>query len=295
MASLVRLLPWLLDPRVPWAAVGVFARGLASVGLEAACLLSLPIGHALAAAAFSDRGETLACLLIGASPSSLLARLWPLWLSVALLGGGASLAWGREHASPGRALSALIEAARAGCDAQSRPVSDVPGTGASWICFHGESPRLVALSGGAVVQAESASLSDDLARIEVRALRVALRGSPSLRIEAHHASIRGAAPFARASQVPPWTRALAGMTASILGAYGCALVLLSARDTCRVVALILGVGAGLVPLWLLGLLDRHDAGLLLHLTLPGAAMLPTAAYVTLSAIARRTRRSTPAP
>jgi hypothetical protein len=323
VSSSVRLLPWLLDPRVPWAATAVFARGLFSVGLETACYLALPLGHALAASAFNDRGEGLACQLAGAAPSGLAARLLPLSLAIALLGGCASLAWGGETARPGRALGELVEAARGACDAERRPVADVPGTGASWLCFHEEPPLLATLSGdGALATAREVRVSDDLAEVRLDGLRLSLRGPPELHIEVGEARVTGTDPLARSAHAafpggaPPWLRALSGSLASLLGALACTAALLRSLDARRLVALALGAASGLGPLWLLGALDRAAGALaslppgsapllhralpsahllpllpLLHLSVPLAALAPSLAYLALRAAGGRAARA----
>ncbi|HEY5241342.1 MAG TPA: hypothetical protein VIJ22_07750, partial [Polyangiaceae bacterium] len=52
VAGAVRLMPWLLDPAVPWRVAAPFARGLAAVAFEAALLVGWPVGWALAACRF---------------------------------------------------------------------------------------------------------------------------------------------------------------------------------------------------------------------------------------------------
>src|SRR5437660_175150 len=67
-AGAVRILPWVLDPSVPMRVALPFARGVAELAIEAAILVGWPIGWALAAHRFAERGEARAMMLLGESP-----------------------------------------------------------------------------------------------------------------------------------------------------------------------------------------------------------------------------------
>ena len=46
VGAAVRLLPWVLDPSIPWATLAPFARSLLAVAVEAAVLTGWPVGWA---------------------------------------------------------------------------------------------------------------------------------------------------------------------------------------------------------------------------------------------------------
>src|ERR1700735_3637076 len=84
LAGAVRLMPWLLDPAVPWRVAAPFARGLAAVALEAALLVWWPVGWALAACRFVENGEARVLLTLGERPARTASRLAPQGLALAL-------------------------------------------------------------------------------------------------------------------------------------------------------------------------------------------------------------------
>src|ERR1700677_3784659 len=71
----VRILPWLLDPRVPWRMALPFGRAVASVALEAAVLVGWPVGWALAAFVLVEGGEARVLAMLGERPARTTARL----------------------------------------------------------------------------------------------------------------------------------------------------------------------------------------------------------------------------
>src|SRR5580692_2034193 len=77
LAGAVRVLPWLLDPAVPWRVAQPFARGLAAIAIEAALLVGWPIGWALACFRFVERGEARVLQTLGQPPLETVARLLP--------------------------------------------------------------------------------------------------------------------------------------------------------------------------------------------------------------------------
>ena len=121
LAGAVRVLPWLLDPAVPWRVAQPFARGLAAVSLEAALLVGWPIGWALACFRFVERGEARVLQTLGQPPHETVARLMPggAPLALALAGGRARLRERRERSRPRRRRISSAQA-RASCEAARR-------------------------------------------------------------------------------------------------------------------------------------------------------------------------------
>lgn len=240
VGAAVRLLPWVLDPTIPWSVLAPFARSLAAIAVEAAILTGWPVGWALAAARLVERGEAGVLASVGEAPTQTVSRLLPqAALFVAVLG-ITSAVLGRDAAAPGRIVRALIDEGRAACvqqSARSAPATHaVPFVAATWICTPG-APRLVGRApiGGVVFTASGARVSDDLRRIDLDDARLALgattksEGSLTFRVEVGTLTLRGLAPWAQASSVPPLLRAVVVTTSGLLGASAAVLALLKLR------------------------------------------------------------------
>lgn len=259
VSASVRLLPWVLDPRVARETLAPFAKSLLVIAFEVALLTGWPLGWALAAARLVDRGEARALASLGESPGRTAARLLPQGLLFAALLGLASFSLGRTSAAPGQVVDALLHEGRAACARAETPTtSSVPFVSATWLCGAGNEPRLVGRSplGGIVFTAGGASVSDDLRRIELSDARVSV-GPTEARVRLHVGTLtlRGLAPFTVASPLAPWARALV-LVLSGAGAGTAAVVMLlrglrdlplrrqegraAARRTGVVVAAVLG-------------------------------------------------------
>ncbi len=255
-AGLVRVLPWLLDGRVGWATTGVFARGIAALTVEVTAAVALPLGAALAAASFSDRGEGLACQLAGARPVGLVARCWPTGLLVAALGALGGQVGARSLARPGELVTELLGAARTGCE-QGRAVSEVPELGVSWLCGGGgarDAWLAVPLSSAAVVQARGVRIASDAQGVVLSEARVSLRGPPGSEVEVDEMSLAGLPRPWPGASVPRGLRGLT-MVAALTGALAAATALLAAGEGRRTVAVGLGLAAAAGSLALRGEVD----------------------------------------
>jgi len=240
VGAAVRLLPWVLDPTIPWAVLAPFARSLAAIAVEAAILTGWPVGWALAAARLVERGEAGVLASVGEAPTQTVSRLLPqAALFVAVLG-ITSAVLGRDAAAPGRIVRALIDEGRAACvqeSARSAPATHaVPFVAATWICVPG-APRLVGRApiGGVVFTATGARVSDDLRRIDLDDARLAVgastkgEGSLTFRVKVGTLTLRGLAPWAQASSVPPLLRAVVVTASGLLAASAAVLALLKLR------------------------------------------------------------------
>lgn len=322
VGAAVRLLPWVLDPSIPWATLAPFARSLLAVAVEAALLTGWPVGWALAAARLVERGEARVLASLGERPSQTLFRLAPqAALFVALLS-FTSVALGRDAAAPGRIVGALLAEGRAACapstearvnaGANARPRRSPPAThavpfvAATWLCAPG-GPRLVGRTpiGGLVFTATDARVSDDLRRIDLDDARLALAGSTksegalTFRVHVGTLTLKGLAPFAQASSLPPWLRALV-VTASGLAAASAAvfaLLELRRRRVGTVAAVAIGAAGPLAALGALRGLELRipevasGGWLFAFLLVPIAAVLAVAAAAAVAAllpVARRT-------
>ncbi len=308
----VRLLPWVLNPSIPWATLAPFARSLLAVSLEAAVLTGWPVGWALAAARLVERGEARVLASLGERPSQTLFRLAPqAALFVAMLA-FTSVALGRDAAAPGRIVGALLAEGRDACATTPEGTHAVPFVAATWLCAP-NGARLVGRTpiGGLVFTATDAHVSDDLRRIDLEDARLAVAGSTragksgkdeeslTFRVHVGTLTLRGLAPFAQASSLPPWLRALVVTVSGLAAASAAVFALLELRR--RRVGTVAAVAIGAAgPLAALGALRGLElripevasgAWLLAFLLVPIAAVLAVAATATLAAllpVARRT-------
>ena len=309
VGAAVRLLPWVLDPTIPWATLAPFARSLLAVAVEAAVLTGWPVGWALAAARLVERGEARVLASLGERPSHTLLRLAPQAAVFVALLAFTSVALGRDAAAPGRIVGALLAEGRAACDVpvEAPATHAVPFVSATWLCAQGSAPRLAGRTpiGGLLFTATGASVSDDLRRIDLDDARLAVatttKDEPNLtfRVHVRTLTLRGLAPFAQASSLPPWLRALVVTTSGLAAASAAVFALLELRR--RRVGTVAAVAIGAAgPLAALGALrglelrvpEVASGGWLFAFVLvPIAAVLAVAAAAALAAllpVARRT-------
>ncbi len=293
VAGAVRLLPWLLDPSVPWRVAAPFARGLASVAFEAALLVGWPVGWALACCRFVERGEARVLLTLGESPASTVRRLAPQGFFLALALAAVALVYGSDASAPGRVATELVAQARAACAQVEAPKTyAIPFTDMTWLCAPDRAPRLVGAApgglAGAVLTARGARIAGDFRAIELDGAQVLLAPrapgadtASSVNVRVETLSLHGMAPWASASSLPAWLRAvLLAVTAwsvSSLSAYG----VLRRATRSRLGAVAIGAAGPLAALGLLRLLERADARPLAFLLVPPVAVLGCAAVTAL--------------
>jgi hypothetical protein len=170
---------------------------------------------------------------------------------LAALGAGAGLLASAEAAHPDATVHAWISAARASCGPQ-RPVSEVPGLGASWLCAPNASPWLVLTPAeGLVVQARQVTVEQG-GRWRLADSRWSLRGPPEVDLQATEASL--------AAGSASWTRRAPRRwlaPGALLGAWLLGGALLATLEGRRWVAVALGSACAGV---LLSLQGAADAG-----------------------------------
>ena len=293
IAGLVRLLPWLLDPNVPWRVAVPFARSVAEVVLEAALLVGWPLGWSLAAYRFADRGEARVLMLLGESPWRTAIALWRSALPFVLALGVVSVAGARDAGAPGRVAQQLVTEGRRSCAAAAEPSTfAVPFVAATWLCAPGHAPRLYGHGPGGLAAAsftaKDAIISGDMRRIELddARLELPLKAFP-VDVHVDTLVLRGMSPWAHASNVPPWFRAWIVVAAAALAA----LVGLQAglRRLARgpIAAVAVGVAGPLAALGLMRAMERADTPLGGYLLLPlFAATVPAAVAIGVRRFAR---------
>jgi hypothetical protein len=280
VAGAVRLLPWLIDPSVPWAVAAPFARGLAAVTLEAALFLGWPVGCSLACFRLVERGEARVLQALGERPARTVARLAPPALTLVLALGAVALVYGSDANAPGRVATELVARARASCQTVRRPKTyAIPFTQMTWLCAPGRQPRLVGSALGtmssAVITAKDARIAGDFRVLELDDARLLFPGE---------------APWAHASTLPALLRAvLFALSAGIASCLAAAFVLRGAAST-RLGALTLGAVGPLAALELVRVLERADAAPVAFVLVPvacAAAVVVTAGLLSRLRLPRR--------
>jgi hypothetical protein len=281
LAGAVRVLPWLLDPAVPWPVAAPFARGLAAVAIEAALVVGWPIGWTLACHRLVETGEARVLQALGEPPHATVARLVPQGVALAVALGAVSLVYGSDASAPGRVATELVSRARASCQAARAPTTyAVPFTGLTWLCAPDREPRLVGAAPGgffaAVLTASDARIAGDFRAAELDDARVLLPGAGApATIHVGLLSLHGMAPWAHAATLSAKLRAaVLALTAWLAASLAAYVALQPGRAVAtRTAALALGAAGPLAALGLMRLLERRGAAPLSFTLVPlaGAA------------------------
>ena len=280
----MRVLPWLLDPLVPWRVAVPFGRAVASVAVEAAVLVGWPVGWALATFALCERGEARVLATLGERPLRTTSRLFPMALLFGAIVGAASLAGGRDASEPGPGLYDLRRPGPASCAGARAPRAfDGPYVGAAWLCgaapggqplLAGRPPFASAGERSLLYTARSIDVTPDARRIELDGASLATRAST---LRAAHAVFL-LPTFVRASSLPAEWRAVflaaAGVTSGLIAVW--ILLLMEERGLghWRLHAIALGAAGPVACLALLHALERAERYVKLC---PVYASLPIAA------------------
>jgi hypothetical protein len=264
LAGAVRLLPWLLEPQVPWRVAVPFARGLAALALESALAVGWPIGWALACVRAVESGEARVLQTLGEPPAATIKRLGLQGAALGLALATVAVVCASDANAPGRVVTELVVRARAACALARGPATYVvPFTGMTWLCAPDREPRLVGTlpgrKGAAVATASGARISGDFRAIELDDARVQLLGDPPISVHAGTVAMHGMAPWAHASTLPPVQRAilvaLSAWSAASVAAWG--ILRRAVRGRGR--AIVLGAAGPLAALGVLRSLERADA------------------------------------
>jgi hypothetical protein len=265
VAASVRVLPWLLDPSLPVGVAMPFAKSLLTIALEAAILTGWPVGWSIAMQRLADRGESRVFALLGESPRVTMSRLLPQGASLFALLFSVSYLGGLEAGEPGRVVNDLVAKSRSACERANAPVVyAVPFADVAWLCGTEGGPRLLGHppggfptgAGGATFTAARAQVSGDLSRVDLQDARIA---AGPLRAHVSTLRIRGLVPFAHASGLPPFLRALVVASSAAISAVLSGIAMLGVRvrgGWGRLYAGGLGVVGPLVALFLLRTLEQ---------------------------------------
>ena len=277
VAGSVRVLPWLLEPSVPLRVAIPFARGLAELAVEAAILLGWPLGFALAAHRFADRGDARVLSLLGEPPVRSALRVWPATLPFAALLALVSFFGGRDAGAPGRVAQDLVAQGRVACEAATeRSARTIPFVGATWLCAPSEPPLLYGHApgglGSTVYTAHNLTIAGDMRRVDLDDAHL-LFGD--IRLEVKAMTLRGLSPWAQSSSLPPLLRAVLLLLAALASTFAATEAALRRTARGPVGALWLGAAGPLATLFALRGLDRLDAHAPSYLLLPVAALVAT--------------------
>jgi hypothetical protein len=236
IGATIRLLPWVLDPTIGRSTLAPFAKSLLAVALEAALMIGWPVGWALVTQRLVDRGEARVLATLGERPARTILRLFPQGVVLGMVLVFASALLGREAVAPGRVVNALLAEGRASC--APGETHGIPFVSVTWLCPPGTAadtePRLVGRApiGNVIFTAQGATVSDDLRRIDLAGARLSLptgMEATQVRVRVGSLVLRGLAPWARASALPPLLRAVVVTVSSFLAGCASAAAILRAR------------------------------------------------------------------
>jgi hypothetical protein len=261
-AGAVRILPWVLDPSVPMRVALPFARGVGELAIEAAILVGWPLGWALAAHKFAERGEARAMMLLGESPIRATLLQWRSGAPLALVLAIASVMGARDAGAPGIMAEELIAQGRAACqNAKSASTYAVPFVDATWLCRPGEEPILYGSGPGALhaiaFTAKNAHVAGDMRRFELDDARFSMQ-SLDARIHANHVVLHGMSPWTHASNVPPLERALVVVLTAALAALVAMFAALTRLAHGTLASIGVAVAGPLAALGVMRAFDRAD-------------------------------------
>lgn len=295
IAGAVRILPWLLDPNVPARVALPFARGVAELAIEAAVLVGWPLGWALAAHRFAERGEARAMMLLGESPAKAALAQWRSAIPAAFVLAIASALGAMDASAPGRMAQDLITQGRDACAHVVTPSTySVPFVDATWLCTPGSPPRLYGASPGplhaVVFTATDARIAGDMRRIELDDARFSWPSKAfPIDVHAKEVVLRGLSPWAHASNVPAPLRAFivvaAAAAAALLAAHACLTRM--ARGTFA--AVLVGVSGPVAALGLMRAMERAGAPVAAYLVTPIVAAIAVSMAALLAVTLRRPR------
>jgi hypothetical protein len=284
-AGVVRLLPWLSSPDVPFLVALPFARALMAVAVETAVLVGLPVGSALAAAILVDRGELRALCALGARPLKVALGALPALLVCAVCCSVLGSLIDPGAGVPGRLARDLVEQGRRSCAGVTRPrTALVPMTSFSWLCFPGREPVLVGAvpksRGRAWLSARNAVPSDDMRRMDLERLELFVLPDgkrPAFRARATRAHFQGMTPWGRPAAISTASRALVvALAASILAISLATMVFDLGLCSC-IVAAVVGLVAAALSLTLLHRVEAVASGPVPYWFVPWAGFAPWAA------------------
>ena len=275
LAGAVRVLPWVLDPEVPARVALPFARGVAELAIEAAFFVGWPIGWALAAQRFAERGEARAMMLLGESPVKTALAQWRVGAPVAIVLALASGLGALDASAPGRMAQDLVAQGRAACASVSAPRTyAIPFVDATWLCSPGAAPVLYGSGPGSlhsvVFSAKDARIAGDMRRIDLDDARFSLSIGE---VHANHVALHGMSPWTHASNVPPLERAFVVVLAAALAAAGAVWACATGRARGTFLAVLAGAAGPIATLGLMRALERADAPAAWYLLTPIASAL----------------------
>lgn len=278
LGGVVRLLPWLLDPAVTFRLAAPFARGLAALACEAALVVGWPVGWAIATMRVVERGEARALATLGESAARTVLRLAPQGLALACALGFVSFVGGREASEPGRVVTDLIARGREAClGVTSDATYVVPFASATWLCSPSAAPRLVGRApgtlSGSLFTAGNASAAGDLREIDLHDAHLVLGGA---RVQVGLLRLRGLLPFAHASRIPPFARALSLVLAAAFASSLTALQILEGAIRGRFAALSTSAAGPIVALGALRAVESGEGPWIFTALAPIAALVAVA-------------------
>jgi hypothetical protein len=292
LAGLVRVLPWIVAPNVPFRVALPFARALFAVGLETTLLCAPPIGWALAASTLVERGEARAFFALGLSPARVVRSTVGVAAGFAAFSALAALAWGTEASAPGRLARSLVEQSKRSCAGEVVPrTAHVPFVGVTWLCFQDQAPRLSGAlpGGGGTFTAADLAIADDLRSLYFSDMRLLLGDGGGFRVHVDEARVTGLSPWGRASNLRPAVRALLLSVTGAILALLASFFVLSRSVSNRLLSLLIGGVGPVAALLAMSRLEQGEHAPLIYAWVPLAALLGQAGAIVLERTLGRSR------
>jgi hypothetical protein len=278
LAGAVRVLPWMLDPNVPMRVALPFVRGVLELAVEAAVLVGWPLGWALAASQFAERGEARVMMLLGESPLEAARAQWRSAIPAAVALGLAAFLGAVDASAPGRMAQDLVDEGQHACGHVTVPRTyGIPFVSLTWLCAPGMTPRLYGSGPGSlrsiVFSATDTRIAPDMRRIELEEARFSVPLSSShVGVHAQSVVLHGMAPWTHASSVPPVLHMLVVVTAGLLAAALSLMMVLSRLVRGTLAAVLVAVSGPLATLGLMRALERADVPSAVYLVTPVVAV-----------------------
>lgn len=280
LASAIRILPWLVAPAIPWTVTLEFAKVLAAVAARAALFLGVPIGSALAAASFVERGEARALLALGVAPSKIVIASSPVVFALCA-GLGLSGLFGEALSDrPSHFVNQLVARAKDSCKRPSPAgTAVVPLLGVTWLCFEHTQARIVGSVPGmqsrAWFEARDLVVLPSLDGFVLRDARFVARGEPRasgipllLRARVGEAYVSGLDTGLRAASLPASLRVVIAIFSAGVLSVALEWWIVRAAVASRLFGAFCGASASLCAFGILQALDHVRASPLGYVAVP---------------------------
>lgn len=206
LATLNRVLPWLLHPDIPWQLSALFLRAMFLVVAEVALLLAIVASAVAVLTEMNRSGEALSWRSLGWSDSHRLLLFIVAAFPPLLIGTYVSVLAARHAQEPGRLAQDVLDEGKNACVFGKRTVA-IPLLETSWLCS--TPPKVAMVYRGTPLVADDAHVDATLSAIALTNVSSSVkRDGVALTFRANQLSIKGLTPFTLSLTTRPWGRAV---------------------------------------------------------------------------------------